>query len=711
MNLNLRTIIIGLVSLGGLLAVYLLYSGISQTPEMDISRAGRSTESVDQTDADDFDAKLGKIGDVGVGAVKKFEYLHRDDNGDVDRKFGFKELLHQTKGQWETDKPYMEILLPVRCDITADKGRVQVEDAAGGLSIKDATFAGNVVMHIRPAEHSDIKESFIYLDDIAFDSEKSRFSTPGPVRFVSEDSQMEGRGLEFIYNEALKRVEFFRIVDLDSFRMKSSQTALFAHAPPARTDPGKTPQLSQNADPNGSSRANSPQQADLKQGEYYRCMFRENVVIDSPEHIVLAHDKISINNIFWSNATGKKAAEAQPSDANDVKPVANPVATDSEPNKPPAESGQIVITCDGGIIIAPMSSEQPPAGFEEPVSLPAKAEIKPAADFNHAADRPTTVARRIDYDVSTGDTILAGPVELDFYADMNDLVRGEAGTKILPVNITAQKEAKFLAASNQVLLRGDCVATMLLADPNGQQKYTLSAETFTIDLPEDVSYQSRLRAGDIKYLTAGGGVVRLTIFKTAGQELLGGVELQCRRIDYDAGQQLFVALGPGKLMLDNSKVTDPSPRPAGFSLRKRCYAFLQFFDTLKYFMKTNRIVADAKPQETLQIDYFPIVQDQYRQQAVATAGHVEISLVEGADGRSELSTVTATEAVTYTDEDNQFAGRKLFYDREKSILIVEGDESAPCYFNGALVQSIVYDLKTGKVQAPLAAPGAVQIKR
>ncbi len=187
MNLNLRTIIIGLVSLGGLLAIYVLYSRMSQTPEMDISRTSRLTESVDQTDADDFDSKLGRIGDVGVGAVKGFEYLHRDANGEVDRKFGFRELLHQTKGQWETDKPYMEILLPVRCSITADKGRVQVEDAAGGLSIKDATFDGNVVIHIRPAEHSDIKESFIYLDDIAFDSENSRFSTPGPVRFVSED--------------------------------------------------------------------------------------------------------------------------------------------------------------------------------------------------------------------------------------------------------------------------------------------------------------------------------------------------------------------------------------------------------------------------------------------------------------------------------------------------------------------------------------------
>jgi len=708
MKLNLRTIIIGLVSLGGLLAIYVLYSRMSQTPEMDISRTSRLTESVDQNDTDDFDSKLGKIGDVGVGAVKKFEYLHRDANGNVDRKFGFRELLHQTKGQWETDKPYMEILLPVQCDITADKGKVQVEDAAGGLSIKDATFVGNVVMHIRPAEHSDIKESFIYLDDIAFDSEKSQFSTPGPVRFVSEDGRMEGRGLELIYNEALKRVEYFRIVDLDSFRMKSSPTALFAHASSARTGHAKTPQLSQNADPNGSGRAASPPQADQKQGEYYRCIFRENVVIDSPEHLILAHDKISINNIFWSNAAGKKATESRLSDANDARQVA-PVVTDSDPNKKPVESGEVVVTCDGGIIIAPMSSELPPAQgkIENRKSKIENPRLRPG----DVVDRPTTVARSFDYDDSTGDTVLAGPVELDFYADMNDLVRSEAGKRILPVKVTAQKEAKFVAASNQVVLQGDCVATMLLVDPNVQQKYTLSAETFTIDLLEDVSYQSRLRAGDIKYLTADGGLVRLTIFKTSGQELLGGVELQSRRIDYYASQQLFVAMGPGRLMLDNSKVADPATKPAGFSLRKRCYAFLQFFDTLKYFMKTNRIVADAKPEETLQIDYFPIVEGRYSQQAVATAGHVEISLVEGVDGRSELSTLTATQAVTYTDEDNQFAGGKLFYDRDKSQLLVQGDESSPCYFNGALVQSIRYDLKTGKVEAPLAAPGAVLIKR
>ena len=710
MNLKLRTIIIGIISLGGLLVMYLLYSGISQTPQIDIGRTTRLTESVSQSDAGDFDGELGKIGDVGVGTVEKFEYVHRNDSGDVDRKFGFRKLLLQSKGQWETDKPYMEVFLPVKCNITADKGRVQVEDAAGGLSIKDATFTGNVVMHILPEPASDIKESFIYLDDIAFDSKKSQFFTAGPVRFTSEDGQMQGRGMEFIYNEALGRVEFFRIVELDSFHLQL-----------------KT-QNSKLKTPNGSDKTGSPPQADHGQGEYYRCIFCKNVVIDSPEHLVFADEKISINNIFWAKSSGQKTGEVAAVDSNNIEPVSTTASTATEPNKPVAEAGEIVITCDGGVIVTPMSSEQPPAEEKienrKPVLSAAEGSKieNPGLRPGDAADRPTTVAQRIDYDVSTGDTILSGPVELDFYADMNDLVRAEPGKAILPVKITAQKEARFLAASKKVVLQGNCVATMLFEDPNVQQRYTLSAETFTIDLLEDISYQSRLQAGDIKYLTADGGVVTLTSFKAAGQELLGGVKLECRRIDYDAAGQLFVATGPGELMLNNSKVTDPTPKPGGFSLRKRCYAFLRYFDTLKYFMKTNQIVADAKPQETLRIDYFPIVQDQYGQQAVATAGLVQINLMQTADGRgtplrgnpNELATLIASGGVTYEEyqgQDNQFAGSELFYDREQSILNVKGDESDPCYFNGALVRSITYNLKTGKVEAALAGPGAVQIKR
>jgi len=42
---------------------------------------------------------------------------------------------------------------------------------------------------------------------------------------------------------------------------------------------------------------------------------------------------------------------------------------------------------------------------------------------------------------------------------------------------------------------------------------------------------------------------------------------------------------------------------------------------------------------------------------------------------------------------------------------VKGDELQPCYFNGALVEEIELNSRTGKVEAKVVAPGALQINR
>ena len=85
--------------------------------------------------------------------------------------------------------------------------------------------------------------------------------------------------------------------------------------------------------------------------------------------------------------------------------------------------------------------------------------------------------------------------------------------------------------------------------------------------------------------------------------------------------------------------------------------------------------------------------------------------MQTADGQSELSTLIASGRITYKEENgNEFQGSKLFYDSERSILRVEGDESEPCYLNGALVEKIIYDPKTEKFKAPLAGPGTLQLK-
>jgi len=73
--------------------------------------------------------------------------------------------------------------------------------------------------------------------------------------------------------------------------------------------------------------------------------------------------------------------------------------------------------------------------------------------------------------------------------------------------------------------------------------------------------------------------------------------------------------------------------------------------------------------------------------------------------------LTALDRVTYEDEDNEFVGSELFYDHKKSVMKVKGDELQPCYFNGALVEEIELNSRTGKVEAKVVAPGALQINR
>jgi hypothetical protein len=314
---------------------------------------------------------------------------------------------------------------------------------------------------------------------------------------------------------------------------------------------------------------------------------------------------------------------------------------------------------------------------------------------------------------SLPDILASGPVELAFYVD--DFGGAESRKNALPAKVTARKQARFLAASKQVTFEDDCLCAMLREDPNVQERYILSAQTLTVDLPRDGNERPSKDAAGIEHLTAAGGVVRLATVKTAGGKLLGGIELKCRRFYYDAQGELFLAAGPGIIKVDNSGVPEPGTGPRGFSLRRPCYAFLQNFDTLRYFSKSNLVVADARSQGTLRIDYIPIIKGKYGEQIVATAKHIEADLVKAADGQTELSTLTATGGVTYEDDNNQFAGSQLFYDHNKSIMNVKGDPPGvrggqPCYFNGALVDGIEYNLKTRKVKARVVGPGTLQIK-
>jgi len=819
MSSKSRKFVVGFISLAAVLAIYLFYSRIGKTPPVDNGIEAEFTDIIADSNLSGFDSKTGMIGEVGVETVQKARYINLNKNQEVEREWGFERLLHEIRDIWEIEKPYMNIYRRnFKCYITADTGKVQVETAVGKSTPKDATFTGNVVFHIMPEGSGNIKESHIYLEDIIFLSEKSQLSTANSVEFVSEDARMLGTGLELVYDELQERLEYLRIIDSESLHIKSSQTAFLSSAKRTADKPADTGGRTKTQQPDKPVLASDKGQTQTTvaqpkveqgKGEYYKCVFSKNVLIDSPEQLVFAHDEISINDIFWSKAESSQSNEAGADSMTAVQSPQSPdeagannitAAKQNEPNEPSKQFEDIVVTCDNGFVVMPMDSTRNIRDFGKSTSgeLIVTGTRSPK-ELEDANDRNTLVTRKIDYSASTGDAVATGTTELTFYTSqgkvtnkrvvpvkitaqkeakffqalnqaifegdclfvmpqaglteqknatlsapkitvnlseekaqqssalsdilaagpaeltfyVEDSNSAQAKKPIMPAKVTAQEHARFLAASNQVIFEGDCLWTMLREDPNVQQKYTLSAPKLTIDLPKEPNDQSSTLTAGIEHFTADGGIVRLRTIKTAKQKLLGWIELESHKFDYDPRRGLFVATGPGIIRVDNSKITQSNADAGKFSLSKPCYAFLREFETLEYFLRENRIVADAGSQSLLFIDYFPVVDGKYGRQIHATAGHVEALLTETADGQTELSTMTATGGIEYLDEENknEFIGSELFYDHKKSVIKIKGDALQPCYLNGVLVDGIEYDLITGRVKANIVAPGALQLNR
>ena len=743
----MRKFYIGFISLAAVLVIYLLFSRLSKTPPIDTGTGAEFADAVADSNLGGFDSKVGMLGEVGVETIQKAKYINYNKNQEVEREWGFERLLHEVRDIWEIEKPYMNIYRRnFKCYITADLGEVQVETAVGKSTPKDATFTGNVVIHILPEGTGNIKESRIYLDDIVFLSEKSQLSTANSVKFVSEDTRMLGTGLELVYDDEMERLEYLKIIHLESLRIKSSQTAFLSSA----KKPAKEQQPDKPADTPGSrAKTQKPDepavavdkgevqtslaQPEIEQakGEYYKCVFSKNVLIDSPEQLIFAHDKISINDIFWSKASssqsneagartaeqdrqGAGAAEQSPQSPDAANANNVTAAKQNEPNESPQQFEDIVVTCDNGFIVVPMDSTRTNKDFgkSNPEGAIVTGTERPK-ELEDANDRTTFFARIIDYSASTDDTVAVGASELNFYT--NDLFQTEPNQTtvpaLVPVKVTSQKLLRFLPALNQVIFEGDCVCEMLRDDPNGLRRYVVSGQRFTVDLLPDKDKKSSDSGQQIKHFTADGGVVKLATVKMAGEKVLGGVELKCLKFEYDTVRQSFLATGPGLIKLYNSSIPEPNSQPDRFSLNKPCWAIIEDFQTLEYSFQTNQLVVDAASQGLLTVNYFPIVngQVQYDRQVTVTTPHVQANLIETTGGELILSALSATGGIIYKDKDKEFDGGRLFYDAGKSIVTVHGDEFQPCHFNGAPVDAIEWDLKTDKIKFDISGPGALQL--
>jgi len=700
MGFKSRKLFIWLAAFSAVLIAYVLYLQLSERPPIEI---GASVEPTDTTV--EFDKKVGIVGDVGLGTVKKARFPHYNKQKQIDRELGFEKLLHEQGDEWEIEKPYMNIFRDTfKCYITADKGNVRIESAVGEPSPKDATFTGNVLIHILPEQGSSVQESFIYLDDIIYISERSQFSTAGPVKFVSKDAQMLGRGMEFVYDDQADHLEYLRITHLDTLRLKvSSERSLISSDRAEGTASAgkgnrKTHEVKHGAD---TTDQNSPQQAT----QYYRCIFSENVTIESPQQVIFA-DELSINNIVSNKKSegtksnsGLSASKVDAGDHNKSSPEVPSLGQAEQ------ETVDVIVTCDDGILITQMDSARTFKIKSEPESYKSVTQNESLENAEDFAGCNIFIAQRIDYDYSAAnkDITATGPSKLIFYPE--EVFADEADPSPVPVKITSQEKASFMPTLNKATFEGDCLCTMSRKVPNLETKYTLSGPKFTVTLSSNDTGKTGL-----EHFTADGGVVQLDNSKWEGGKLLGFTKLKCPRFDYGRAQQVFSATGPGLIAVDNSKAPEPEAATGRFNLQGPCYVIVRDFDTLEYFFESNRIVADSDINEIF-IGYVPIVNGQYGQETKVTATCIEAMLEKTEDGRNKLSNLKTTGGITYEDQDKQFVGSSLFYNADRSIIIAQGNEFQPCLLNGAIVNAIQYDLKKDKVKTKITAPGVIQMKR
>ena len=350
-----RNIVLGLVTFLVIFSVYLVITLSGGRKSLVIDQVlPRPTEIIAPNAASE--KQIGKIGDVNIGDIVNPLYRHLDANDMVDREFTFTRILQAEGDRWQVEKPQLSFFRPdLSVIISSDTADVQTETVLKEPRPKDASLLGNVIVHIVPKEAGNMKESFAYFDSLSFESDSSRAFTDGPLRLVSEDFQLEGRKMEFVYNGQLRRLEFLRINELKSLSVKVPAKSL-SLTPDANVG-GKN--VSAQKKLHAVEINTQPQKKDTVLSNaaqtLYRCFFNKNVKVDSNNQLIIT-DQFIINNILINQTSSAKSKDA------DAAFVAKQPTASSEPaaKEQSSELMPVSITCQDGILVTPMDSQRMP---------------------------------------------------------------------------------------------------------------------------------------------------------------------------------------------------------------------------------------------------------------------------------------------------------------------------------------------------------------
>jgi hypothetical protein len=685
-----RKFIIWLVSFAVVLTVFLLYRSISNTSVIEITTLDRGLK---QMDANQFiaDSNAGQVGRA------KLEYLERARFETVDvktrklkRVVGFEKVLHKTGNEWVLDKPYMNVFQDrLRCDITADTGTIELENVEGAdPAPKSAVLKGNVVIHILPKMVASPSDSFMYLNQVTFDSDRSMFYSDDDVNFVSADAHLVGKGLEIIYNNITNKLEYLKVKQVDFLNIrKLAQTSQIKEK-----HPQNTPVKVSSTEPVEVKPA--PAEAEENK-DSFQCLFRDNVVLEYKNEVVLAGE-IAITNLLWSSSEQPE----QPKENADGKAATLvPGEQKNETAAVPYEEKPVIATvkCDGPMIIRPTSAarvdDYKPAQF-----------IK----FRDLSDntsrllgrRNVLLAQRASYDYGKEIARAPNQVELVFYPRMES---DSSGKK--PFIISAQKGAEFISEQKQAVFYGSVRGSFNKQTDYYDEENIFYGDKLVVDLTAGLDKPESVGSADIAHVTVMGPGVRLESIRTLGKTKLSHVRLKSEKIDYDRITKDIIATGKGIIEYGSVATEDFKGASSKSALDKPCYALVEGFDKLIWDTNSLQVKAFSDKSNGVHIGYLPVEKTGYGSRITIDTRQIDIDYFEPTKGKAQLKQLYATGGIVYYEQPRyEFVGKDLYYNAQEDYLTVNGTKDMPCMLNGVFADAIEYNLKTGSASAVLG-PG------
>jgi hypothetical protein len=705
-----RKFIIWFVSFSVILTAFMLYRSINTTKIIELTTLDYG---IDQNDANRLvsDSNAGRIGQA------KLEYLRQARFETVDIKtrklkriMGFEKVLHKTGNNWELDKPYMNVFQDnLRCNVTADVGTVEIENVEGSNpSPKTAVLKGNVVIHILPESVASSADSFIYLDEVTFDSDRSMFFSNDDVNFISADAHLMGKGLEVIYNSITNRLEYLEIKQVNYLDIMSIDKAKRAKGSGSKKDsavasPSPSPSQPAQTQP-PSAETKSAAAEDGK--ENYRCMFRDQVVLEYANEVLLA-DELAITNLIWSSSPQQdkqgSSAEQESADTNAAPQM--PVAKPSVPSTPSAPRPVIAtVKCKGPMIVRPDSFK---GRDDYNYTQFKKFEQLPADVVSKVGKRNVLLAVQVSYDYKQEIARAHNQVELVAYPKVSSQNSSQK-----PFIINSKKGAEFITAQNQAFFYGDVKGSFIKQTAYYDEKNAFYGDKLVVDLvpAKEADASQSVISANLAHITVTGPGVRLESERMLGGEKLSHIRLKSKRIDYDKLTEEIIATGRGKIEYANE--VRPQ-RPSGDSkststMDKLCYTLIEGFDKLIWDTNSMHVKALSDKTGGIHIGYLPFTKDQagknnYGRKITIDTKQVDIDYYEPQKGKAQIKQLFATGGIVYYEQDRyEFAGKELAYDARDDFMVVTGSKEMPCMLNGVFAEGIEYNLKTGSASAVMS---------